>query len=450
MSKEEVKTIQSLRFLSIDTTIEMQMTASGVRGEHPFVALVTYAGRSSDKPVGGTELIEGGPYRVFIPTDLMRKKIRELEGCSTFAECNLDTHAKTKPVGEFTSAWVEPADTPDGRLVLAARASGLLSHNRHPEIVDEIVAEAREGKLGFSYDIKDIHFTLEAHEVFPEMKTVKIIDFKWRGATILKRKVAAYSFTELAAREKEVKASVSLDRIREVASASVATGFNKSPKEVNVMNENELKQMQTAIAEAVKVAVEPIETQVTELGTKVDGVVTAQAELKAKAEESKSGEESNSDAPKEKNSEPKVIGTVNELVKGIGEQFKAALAPLSEKLDKVVTKEPEAKSEGDAEGDDATKNKDGKAPEANAEAAKDAPKGQRKSHDSSTLMLLARFTDEQFMDGSDDVTADQLRAACKNIEKDKDMSKAEKDQAISSLSFQRRQLLRQEWRKNLN
>ncbi len=450
MSKAEARTIQSLRVISLDTTIDMQMMAGGgVRNEHPFVALVTYAGKSSDRLVGGTELIEGGPYRVFIPTNLMRRKIRELEGCSVFAEKKLDSHEKTKPIGEFTAAWVEPTDTPDGRLVLAARASGLLSHSSDPDLIDDIVCEAREGKLGFSWDIKDISFTLGAHEVFPDVRVVKFIDFKWRGATILKREVAAYSFTELAAREKEVRTSVSLDGIREAVTCSVKSVFNNSQsEEVTIMNEQELKQMQTAIAGAVKVAVEPIEAKITVIGQKVDKVVVEAADLKAKAEETKVADiKPKSDASKSDPAEPKTIGTVEDLVKGIGKQFTAAIAPLSEKLDSIVKVEPKAKAEGDTK----TEPKPKSTPEVTAGAAgtesKEEPKTNvRRSHDASTLMLLARFTDDAFDDGSAEVTPDQLHAACKNIEHDKNMSAAEKDKAIGALSFQRRQMLRTAWR----
>lgn len=420
----QAKILQSLKLTAIGDPFSLQIINAGTaKGEHPFIGLITYAGKSSDNCVGGTEILEGGPYRVFIPTDLMRRKITELEGCSVFAENNLDSHSKTKPVGEFVSAWCEPADTPDGRMVLAARASGLLSHNKNPEMVDKIVAEARNKKLGFSYDIKDIYFTLEAHEVFPDLKVVKIIDFQWRGATILYNDVAAYGLTQLAAREKENLSKVSLERIKEAVTLSINNVFKNKTHEVNIMNETELKQMTDAIASAVDTAVKPIKDEVAKVSEEIKTLKTETSELKAKAEAKKP------EAKAETKPEEKSIGTVDDLVKGIGDQFTAAIKPLTEKLDEVikankpeekkVEKAPEVKAEAK--------------PEANAEAkAEDKkPEGNvRKTAGAEGLEFMARYLPEDSKENSEEVTIESLKAASKKIAEDTSITEAQRDRMI--------------------
>jgi len=414
----QARILQSLKLTSIGDPFSLQITAGVVKGEHPFIGLITYAGKSSDNCVGGTEMLEGGPYRVFIPSDLMRKKISELEGCSVFAENNLDSHAKTKPVGEFIAAWCEPVETPDGRLVLAARASGLLSHNKNPEVVDKIVAEARNKKLGFSYDIKDIYFTLEAHEVFPDMKIVRIIDFQWRGATILYNDVAAYGLTQLAAREKEVHSIVSLDRIREAVTLSINNVFKKSPNEVNIMNETELKQMTDAIAGAVDTAVKPIKEDVKKVSDEIANLKKETSELKAKAEQKPA------DPKPEPKSEDESIGTMADLVKGIGDQFIAAIKPLTDKLDEVIkVREPKIEDPKVETVPVVTAKETDPKPEPNV----------RKTLKAEDLEFLARWTPEDHADNSEEFTVPQLKAASRKIAADPDLSKDEKDRAIQKV-----------------
>jgi len=422
--KKQLKThLDNLKLLSVETTIEMQIVAGGVRTQHPFVALVTYAGKSSDHPVGGTEMIDGGPYRVFIPADLMRRKIKELEGCPVFAEAELDSHNKTKSVGEFTSAWVEPMDTPDGRIVLASRASGLLSRDVNPELVDKIIASARDQKLGFSYDMKNIHFTLEAHEVFPEIKVVKVIDFAWDGATILRRDVAAYQFTELAAREKETHAD--------------------SQKEVKQkMDEKEKQAMLDSIATAVANGVEPLSAKMKEIEDKVNGLAASKT-AKDPVEKVEAGE-----------SGSQKIGTIDELVEGITAGLKTVIDPLTEKIDTFITASKEkaepVKEDKVEEKIDETKAEKADDDKKVKEPEKvDSESGFRTSLDAASLILLAKYTDESFEDNSEEITPDQLNAACKKIGADKSLSKQDKDKMISLLSQKRRDMLRQEFRQGL-
>ena len=178
-------------------SIELQ--ASQIANQYPFVATITYAGKLSDGFVGGTEKIEGGPYRVLIAADLLRRKIKSLAGKSVLVS-DLQSHDRNYKVGTFLQAWVEQATMAGGTTTLAAKASGLLIETEeNKEIIEQIIDEARAEKLGFSYDIKDVRFDLKASTDSSPEQFVDVTDFEWRGATILRRDAAAYEETKLAA-----------------------------------------------------------------------------------------------------------------------------------------------------------------------------------------------------------------------------------------------------------
>ena len=178
-------------------SIELQ--ASQIANQYPFIATITYAGKLSDGFVGGTENIAGGPYRVLIPPDLLRNKIKSLAGKSVLVS-DLQSHDRNFKVGTFLQAWVEQATMEGGTTALAAKASGLLIETpENQEIMQQIIDEARAEKLGFSYDIKDVKFDLKASTDSSSDQFVEVTDFEWRGATILRRDAAAYEETKLAA-----------------------------------------------------------------------------------------------------------------------------------------------------------------------------------------------------------------------------------------------------------
>jgi hypothetical protein len=137
-----------------------QIQASSIPNQYPFVALVTYAGRLSDGMVGGTEAIEGGPYQVKIPASLLRAKAKDLRGKGVFANSDLDSHDNSTQIGEFVDCWVESVDGEAGDVALALKASGLIYRDRNPDLVDEVITQARSQKLGFSYDLKDVKFSI--------------------------------------------------------------------------------------------------------------------------------------------------------------------------------------------------------------------------------------------------------------------------------------------------
>lgn len=221
-----------IKLLIVSTELTLQ--AAHDKNNLPFVAIVTYGGRVSDKFVGGTENIEGGPYKVIIPSTVLEAKIGELAGRKVFSSEDLESHSRSIDIGEFTEAWTEPIKDPaTGEFVTAAKASGMFHRNKDPELVDKIIALARQGVLGFSYDVKEVQFELQA--VSSGEQVVRVSDFKWRGATVLKKEVAAYHMTQLAAmkNEKELEEDNSMDekKLAELVGKSVQEGMSSFKKE---------------------------------------------------------------------------------------------------------------------------------------------------------------------------------------------------------------------------
>ena len=196
------------------------LKAGSSKDKYPFVAIVTQGGRVSDSLVGGTESMPGGPYRVIIPTNLLKAKISGLSGKSVFAKETLDDHDDSTVVGEFLQSWVEPALDPEtGEYISVAKASGVLSASDDSDLVDDIVAYAREEKMGFSYDLTKAQYVLE--EVGGET-VARLTDFEWRGATTLKREAAAYRFTKLAASKvSQEKTTMNKEELKEVFTSTL-------------------------------------------------------------------------------------------------------------------------------------------------------------------------------------------------------------------------------------
>ena len=204
----------------------IQLQSSQIANQYPFVATITYAGKLSDGFVGGTEHIEGGPYRVLISAELLRKKIKSLAGKSVFVS-DLESHVRNYKIGNFLQAWVEAMDLPDGTTALAAKASGLLVETEdNKDAIEQIIDEARAEKLGFSYDIKNVKFDLKASTDSSNDQFVEVTDFEWRGATILRRDAAAYEETRLAASKTHLnrkdKDDMTPEQIRDVLAPLVS------------------------------------------------------------------------------------------------------------------------------------------------------------------------------------------------------------------------------------
>ena len=240
----------------LSSSLEVQAAMTGEK--QPFIPTVTFGGRLSDHCVGGTEVIPGGPFRVKIPTDLLSKRAGDLEGKRVFAADDLISHAGAHSVGTFVDTWCESVNH-DGVMILAAKASGFFDRQKNEELVDTIVADARAGLLGFSYDLKEVGFQLKKSEGAEEV-FLEATDFKWRGATVLRRDAAAYHSTQLAARKQ-----------------------NNQEQETENMEKKELDELVAKIGEKVDTGIATLETKLTE---KIDSSVT---ELRSEIATQKSG-----------------------------------------------------------------------------------------------------------------------------------------------------------------
>jgi hypothetical protein len=259
-------------------------------GQQPFTALITYAGKSSDNFVNGTEGVNGGPYKVMIPAEVLKRKIKELEGKRVFASEDLSSHQRPKFIGEFVSAWTEEL----GNDLVAAKASGVLYRHTDPTLVDQIIALSRQGQMGFSYDLKDVQYELKHSTTGDDGKELsagsgtpymELVDFSWRGATILKREAAAYLETALAASkiDKDTKTTQGED---EMEKAEILKAVGEG--------------MQAALgdlkAELISAAIDPLRTELTasiaEIKNEVTELKGKQAEFAANAQkkDDKSGE----------------------------------------------------------------------------------------------------------------------------------------------------------------
>jgi len=245
----------------------LEIQAGTTTEKQPFIATVTFGGRVSDHCVGGTEGIEGGPFRVLIPTNILEGKIGELENKRVFAAEDLITHSNAHAVGVFVDTWCE-SQSMDGVMVLAAKASGFFDRSRDEELVEEIILKARQGQLGFSYDLKEVGFLLkelDAGEVILEAT-----NFKWRGATVLKRDAAAYRSTQLAARksdnqeqmEKDTMNQIELDALVEKITAGLTTQIKSLETKLTEKVEASVSELRSEIA-TQKAATEALEAKIT-------------------------------------------------------------------------------------------------------------------------------------------------------------------------------------------
>ena len=218
----------------------------------------------------------GGPYRVLIPTNLLKAKISGLSGKSVFATEGLKDHDDSVVIGEFLQSWVEPAtDSKTGEYISVAKASGVLSASEDSDLVDDIVAYAREERMGFSYDLTKAQYVLEK----VDGETVaRLTDFEWRGATTLLRETAAYKFTKLAASKASLeKATMNKEELEELKGVFASTLSEFKEKFVTPLAEG-IEAVKTSAKESsdavVKISgeIETLAASATDLTKKVDGL----------------------------------------------------------------------------------------------------------------------------------------------------------------------------------
>jgi len=404
------ETINKMLIFSDDFAFE---AAQSKGGPHPFSGIITYAGKISERYVGGTENIPGGPYRVLIPPEVIRRKIKELSGKTVYASAELVSHSHAKVVGEFTDTWCELAQTSDGASVLAAKASGVLFKDREPEFAAQIIELAREGRLGFSYDIKDVKFTLE--DIYGE-KICVVTDFKWRGATILLREAGAYANTKLAAQKHNGGEDVNIkEEIRSILKEEL-DAFKKDA--ISPM----MEEVESSIAE-VKAATEANAAKLTAMEQKENSSAsddeTQQAgagQDKVETQQAGAGQGTMNTRPGLRAGAPERV-KISDLIDGIAAGISEAIKPMVDKQDEILNAIKEAPKAGNDDDD---------------------PKRRRHTLTAEEVQVISKYG------GDDDVevTVESLSAACAAVEQDDTLTKEEKLSIIQKLSGAKRRLLK--------
>lgn len=378
-------------------------------GNHPFTATITHAGKPSDAPVGGTENIPGGPYRVLIPKDLMEAKIAELIGKSAFAAATFDTHEGATNVGSFVDSWTEPVAGEDG--VVAARASGLLvAKGENKSLVEALVQNARAGLLGFSYDLKDVYGYLDGELIAGEVIEV-LTDFKWRGATILFRDAAAYKTTHLAAR-KQLDPNHSTSSI----SGSIPQINNStSTKEKIEMDETKLKELIQSAMTAAMAPLNQLQPSITSIQETIKGITDRVVGLEAKATPATA----QADDKLDKAAIQAMIADALKPAPTAGAEFK--LEEFTAAVTQAVT--------------------NGLKPVLDQLASPGKPAdGKRQTLSAEQLQTVKRWND---FDG-DEPTVEHIQAAITQVHDTKGLTSSQKEAALTALSLMKRQMLKAE------
>lgn len=378
----------------------VELSAAVSAGQQPFTALVTYAGKMSDSFVGGTEGIPGGPYRVMIPSDLLKRKIRELEGKRVFASDDLETHRSPKYVGKFVSGWTE-----DMNGICAGKASGWLNFDADPDLVEEIVVLSRQGLMGFSYDLKDVRFELKAASDASEPKYIELTDFAWRGATILKRDAAAYLETQLAA-QKHIEPKPEDEMTKEEIQQAVAGGMGQAFKEFQSNVIDPLKTELTASLQTVKAEVAELKGKTTTLEAAIVKKPDAKPDDKG--------------TPKEGTASSTTKITASDFAASIAESMKTAMEsvvkPLTDTVSSLKTALEAMKTEKE-----------------------DDKSGFRQTLSANDIVVLKKYGD--FDDGQEP-TIENYANAISMVQQDARLSKEAKGSLVATLAAQKRVLMR--------
>lgn len=384
----------------------MALEASASKDQFPLIATITFGGKPSDGFVGGTEQIPGGPYRVLIPTTVLQAKIAELIDKPVFASDSLTSHSNNIEIGEFMQAWVEPVQDPEtGEFISVAKASGMLFRDRDPDLVDRIISGARNGILGFSWDIGNIKFNLV--ELPGPEKVVKISDLEWRGATVLKKDTAAYKFTQLAAFKTngEYKENNSMDK--ETISAIKETISEEFKQyKANALTKDDLKDLEGSVSS--------IQEKVTVLEEKQ---TTLEASIKADPKDPKK------DPPKDPPDNDPPTEDEELSIKDFGKILSGAMVeankPVLKALEELKTKSPE----GDP-----------------------ASNGRKSISGGEIEHIFAKYVDKDEIEDDEQRTVAGLKIAIAAV-KDKVQSRRSRDDLLSTLGTEKRRLIKIERRR---
>jgi len=317
--------------------LELSAAAEDTPDIQPFLATVTYAGICSDGPVGGTENIDGGPYKIFIPVDLMEQRAADLKGKPVFAASSLDTHEGTTRVGFFTNAYL---DRFVGTEIHALKGGGFFDSSKNADLLAKILDRARNYELGFSYDMKEAGGHIEAMDTSggwssePKMENVLVLDdFKWRGATILRRETAAYQWTTLAAslavrpseaekaEQERLKNRVSV--VRPPAIAAPVEPAASTNRQQSTSQENSLDMDEKKLQEILNASLAPLTASISGFDTRLKALEAGRAPAAPAAPATTDGGGN------------KI--TVKDLVAGFTSAINETIKPLVESVNKLVT-----------------------------------------------------------------------------------------------------------------
>jgi hypothetical protein len=391
------------KLMSVAPLLQIEADKEGNRGQYPFIAIVTYGGVPSDGPVGGTEKIKGGPYRVIVPSELLAKNIEGLIGKPALAADELDSHSRSVEVGKFLQAWTETAKGKNGEPVTVAKCSGMLNRNWDPELVDSIVEGARNGSLGFSYDLKEVEFDIKAgsdsssnSESFLELRA-----FKWRGATILKREAAAYEMTQLAAQRSSEETEMDEATLKRILGEGITASLTEFTK-------TQIEPLKTTL----QAGITKVEEKLTALEgkqTALEAVVNKKPEVKVEAK---------ADAKAEPKAEVKAASNkvgVDEFTASIAATVAQAQQPLLDGVTALI------------------------ASMAAKEAKEKEQANVRATLSAAQLQTINRFDE---LSGDAELTVEGLTAAIAVTNASPNLSKLQKTQTLEILGNLRRNLIR--------
>ncbi len=386
------------------STHKISFTAGATKDNFPFVATVTFGGRPSDGLVGGTDSIPGGPYRVDIPTSVLQDKIADLVGKPVFASDSLADHSHSIEIGEFLQAWVEPFTDPvTGEFVSVAKASGMLFRDRDPDLVDRVISGARNGIMGFSWDIGAVKFNLE--EQSDGEKIVKVSDLEWHGATVLKKESAAYQLTRLAAsKDNQQKEYDNMNEKEIVATIKETIASEFKAHQDDAVKKEDLTGITESIDD-IKGDIEELKTKSGELEDGLKAVDKGDPKPKGKEEDPPEGD----------------VVTMKDFLGGMKEAFSEAIKPMQESIGELKTALA------------------GKEPEEDGSSSNG-----RKSHRSGEVeRIFAKYVDSEDLEGGEPRTSEGIKIAIAAV-KEKIQNRRQRDEILSVLSAERRQLLKLE------
>jgi hypothetical protein len=177
-----------------------------------FSGVLTRVDEASTKPPNGSQ-----GHRIFMSTDVAKKRIGTLIGMGLNYSATLDGHAQRRKVGVINKAWLDGKDL---------RVEGTIWKHDFPEAEKDL----KQSGLGMSMEIGDVRIENPKADVW------NIVDCCFLGATILFKDAAAYYRTQAIAAKaagggtmpitkKKVAAKSAKsgdERIAEVVAAAVA------------------------------------------------------------------------------------------------------------------------------------------------------------------------------------------------------------------------------------